>query len=370
MAEPPAPRPLADRLGLIGAGVTILTVLAAGFTCYVLRAILTPFVLAVFLLLVIGGLEGVLTRRTPVSRSAALPMAIAAVVAVFALSIWLIARNASSILEQSGAYATRLDQILGMVADRFGLKAAPTIDQLFHQLNPARYAPIVARGAGHVLEDATFVLIYLGFLLASRKGLGDKLALLFKDGRHDEALEVATRIRRGIESYIWVQTVVGVIIAGASVLVMWPMGISHLLFWALLIFLANYIPAIGAAIGVLLPPLFGLVDLNDLWRPITLFVLLELIHFAVSHVVQPRMQGRSLNIDPIVVLLSLAFWGAVFGIAGAFLSTPLTVVVMVVCAEFPGARWLAVLLSADGKPYAGDPKAAAAPAAAVSPRGS
>jgi predicted PurR-regulated permease PerM len=64
------------------------------------------------------------------------------------------------------------------------------------------------------------------------------------------------------------------------------------------------------------------------------------------------MQGQSLNIDPIVVLLSLAFWGVIFGLAGAFLSTPLTVIVMAVCAEFPATRGVAVLLSDDGKPYA------------------
>ena len=76
------------------------------------------------------------------------------------------------------------------------------------------------------------------------------------------------------------------------------------------------------------------------------------MHFTVSHVVQPRMQGQSLNIDPIVVLLSLAFWGAIFGLTGAFLSTPLTVIIMAICAEFPAARGVAVLLSDDGKPYA------------------
>ena len=209
-----------------------------------------------------------------------------------------------------------------MIADRFGLPTAPTINELFHQLNPGRFASVVAREAGHILDGAVFVLIYLGFMIASREGFRGKVERLFPDRGHAEALEVAVRIQHGVQSYVWVQTVVGLIIAGASALVMWPMGISHLLFWAFLIFMANYIPAIGAAIGVLLPPLFGLVDLNDLWRPILLFVLLELIHFAVSHVVQPRMQGRSLNIDPIVVLLSLAFWGAIFGIAGAFLSTP------------------------------------------------
>jgi AI-2 transport protein TqsA len=358
MAEPAAPEshPLSDRLAIISVSLALLAVIGAGFTCWALRAILIPFILAVFLLLVIGGLEHVLTQRLKVNRKAALPLAIVSVVAVFGLSIWLIAQNAASIVAQSSTYTARLDQILGMVADRFGLQATPTIDDLFHRLNPGRYAPLVAREAGHVLEGAVFVLIYLGFMLASRKGFGDKIERLFSNARHAEAMEVAGRIQHGVESYVWVQTVVGVLIAGASVLVMWPLGITHLLFWAFLIFLANYIPAIGAAIGVLLPPLFGLVDLNDLWRPITLFVLLELIHFGVSHVVQPRMQGRSLNIDPIVVLLSLAFWGAVFGVAGAFLSTPLTVVVMVVCGEFPATRWLAILLSADGKPSPRDSK--------------
>ena len=343
-----------DRLALISIGIGILTVIAAGFACYCLRKIITPLLLSVFLLLVIGGLETVLTRRTPLPRRAALPAAIVAVVALFGFSIWLIAENAAGIVEQSSVYAARLDEILHMIADRFGLQTAPTIDQLFHNLNPGRFASIVAREATHILDGAVFVLIYLAFMLASREGFRGKVERMFPEHGHAEALEVAGRIQHGVQSYVWVQTVVGLIIAGASVLVMWPMGISHLMFWAFLIFMANYIPAIGAAIGVVLPPVFALVDLNDLWRPILLFGLLEIIHFAVSHVVQPRMQGRSLNIDPIVVLLSLAFWGAIFGIAGAFLSTPLTVVVMVVCNEFSATRWVPVLLSADGKPYAAE----------------
>jgi AI-2 transport protein TqsA len=67
--------------------------------------------------------------------------------------------------------------------------------------------------------------------------------------------------------------------------------------------------------------------------------------------VQPRMQGRSLNLDPIVVLLALAFWGAVWGVVGAFLSTPLTVAAMAILAEFRSSRPIAVLLSSDGRPF-------------------
>ena len=62
------------------------------------------------------------------------------------------------------------------------------------------------------------------------------------------------------------------------------------------------------------------------------------------------MQGRSLNIDPVVVLVSLAFWSAIWGVTGAFLSTPLTVMAMVILAQFDGSRWIAVILSADGEP--------------------
>jgi AI-2 transport protein TqsA len=64
------------------------------------------------------------------------------------------------------------------------------------------------------------------------------------------------------------------------------------------------------------------------------------------------MQGQSLNLDPVVILLALAFWSAMWGLVGAFLSTPLTVVAMAVLAEFEAGRPLAVLLSSDGKPYA------------------
>jgi predicted PurR-regulated permease PerM len=76
------------------------------------------------------------------------------------------------------------------------------------------------------------------------------------------------------------------------------------------------------------------------------------------------MQGKSMNIDAVVVLLSLAFWGALWGLPGAFLSTPLTVVVMAILAEFEGSRWVAVLLSGDGEPYPIEPPPDDPPSAA------
>ena len=165
-----------------------------------------------------------------------------------------------------------------------------------------------------------------------------------------EAVVAFLRIRDGVEQYLWVQTITGLLIAVTSWGMMAAVGLDNAVFWAFLIFVAGYIPIVGGAIGILAPPLFALLQFPGFWQAIALLAVLQTIQFVVGNVLLPRMQGDSLNIDPVVVLLSLAFWGMVWGVAGMFLSTPLTVIAMVVCAQFDRSRWIAVLLSANGEP--------------------
>lgn len=355
MADSPSRSPRnGASLSSLKAGVALIAAILSGFALWALRHILTPLVLAVFLLLMIDGLARAFADRVPgFPRRATLPAAVAVIVAVFALAIWLAADNGSDFAAHAPVYQAKLDNLIGQAAARLGMHNSPTLAELVHRTNPARFAGAVADGLRNFGEGAVFVLIYLGFLLASRRGFARKSAELFSaEPKRREAERVFERIRAGVESYVWVQTVIGVLIAALSAALMLATGLQHVLFWSFIIFLANYIPAIGAAIGVLFPPLFGLLEFGDLVRPVILLVGMEAVHFGVSHVVQPRMQGRSLNLDPLVVLFALAFWGAIWGVVGAFLSTPLTVAAMAILAEFPATRPLAVLLSGDGKPYA------------------
>jgi len=335
------------------AAVMVMTVIMTGATLWALRSLLEPLALALFLLMMIDGMARALTERAPGLPSwAALPAAILVIVALFGLAVWAIADNARHFVAQAGDYADRLDDLLSSASARFGVGIPSSFDELWKDVNPKHYAGAAAEALKGVGESAVFVLIYLGFLLASSAGFAAKASRMFAtDAGKAEAGRIMARVRHGVESYIWVQTLVGLIIAAASAAIMLIMGLSHALFWAFIIFLASYIPVIGAALGVLIPPLFGLVEFADPWHSLVLLIALELVHFVVSHVLQPRMQGRSLNLDPVVVLFALAFWGLLWGVTGAFLSTPLTVLVMAILAEFPSTRWLAVLLSSDGKPY-------------------
>ena len=360
---PPPDSPSARLKRLAGprngleAAVMIMAALMTGFTLWAIREFLTPFALAIFLLLMIDGLARGLVKRVPrFPEQLALPTAIVFIVAVFGLSIWAVAVNAGHFVGQSALYTQKLNMILQQASARLGIEVPPTLDDVLEQINPSTYIGAIAREFRRVGEGAILVLVYLGFLIASRQGFSAKADALFPSAsERGEADRVFDHIRSGIESYILVQTTVGFMGASASLVIMTVLGLHHAFFWAFLIFLAGYIPVVGAAVGVLIPPIFGLVDFADPWHSVILLVLLEAQHFVVAQILAPRMQGENLNLDPVVVLLSLAFWSLIWGVPGAFLSTPLTVMAMAVLAEFSPTHWIAVLLSKDGKPYSKSP---------------
>jgi predicted PurR-regulated permease PerM len=141
-------------------------------------------------------------------------------------------------------------------------------------------------------------------------------------------------------------------ICAAAWALMRAVGLQNAEFWTFVIFIVCFIPVLGGAVAGLVPPLFALVQFETYWQAGVLLVGLQAILFVSGNFIQPRMQGDNQNIDPVVVLLSLAFWGKVWGIVGMFLSTPLAVMAMAILAEFRGSRWMAILLSGDGEPYA------------------
>jgi AI-2 transport protein TqsA len=76
---------------------------------------------------------------------------------------------------------------------------------------------------------------------------------------------------------------------------------------------------------------------------------LTAINLAIGSVLEPMLMGHTLNLSPLAILLALAFWGTIWRIVGVFLSVPIMVLVLIVCAHVPGWRWAAVLLSKDGR---------------------
>jgi predicted PurR-regulated permease PerM len=330
----------------------ILAVIAVGTCFYFLSGILTPLALALFLALMIDGFARVLEHRLVwLSERWAVPVAILLSLILFGGTCFFIAENAAGFASQLIAYTPKLNSLIAYIAGLLGFEAPPSVSQLFHQLDPTKYLGQVAKAFQNFAVTASLVLVYTAFIIASRRGWARKVVGLFPNhAERHEAVATFLRIRNGVEQYLWVQTITGLMIAVSSWLAMVAVGLDNALFWAFLIFIASYIPLVGGVLAVTAPPLFALVQFNTYWQAIVLFTVLQVIGQVVGNIIYPRMQGQSLNIDPLIVLLALAFWGAVWGLVGAFLSTPLTVAMMVILAQFDGTRWIAVILSADGDP--------------------
>ena len=274
-------------------------------------------------------------------------------------------RTSRSVRERRAFRLAQTGSVAG-IAGAFGVRVPPTMAQIINQLNPTRYIGEVALALQSFAASGFYVFIYMGFLIASRQGFRKKVGFLFADRDEREgAAGVFYRIRDGLQRYLFIQTVTALMIAVGSAVLMAVLGLPHPLFWAFLIFVLTFIPVIGGAVGTVLPPLFALVQFPAYWHALVMFIGLWVIMFLVGNVLSPRMQRDSLNIDPVVVLLSLALWGAIWGVAGMFLSTPLTVTAIIILAQFQGSRWIAILLSGDGEP---EGKSEAARPALAAPR--
>jgi predicted PurR-regulated permease PerM len=333
--------------------LVVLAVIVSGAVAYWLSGILTPLALAIFLAIMIDGFARVLEHRLPgVSRRAALPLALLLSVARFGGATFMVVARAPGFFSQLIDFAPKLMALIGRIAAVAHVRVPLTVEELVRQLDPAQYLGQVARALQSFTSTAAFVAVYLGFILASRSGFERKIVGLFPNrSERAGALAAFMRMRDAVEQYLWVQTLTGLIVAGLSWVAMAAVGLNNAVFWAFLIFLAVYIPVIGGTFAGIAPPLFALMQFGSYWPAIILLVALQAIGIIIGNVVYPRMQGRSLNIDPVMILLSLAFWGTLWGVTGMFLSTPLTILVMVVLAQFDGTRWVAILLSADGDPH-------------------
>ena len=333
----------------------VLTFIAVTASLYFMRDLITPFALAIFIWLIIDTfarwMDG-LSSKFPYWL--ALTVAILTVVASIVGIILIIADTAGSVANQAPRYGKRLDEIFHWVGGLIGNEDL-SIDSFIVSLEledkmKSGLAGFASSVQG-VLSNLATIAIYVAFLFAAQSTFPKKMDDLFPDraGRA-QASKVFVRIRSSVEKYIGVQTIISLMQTVISYIIMAALGLENALFWALVIFILNYIPIVGGLAAIVLPVAFGLVQFETLTPIIILAGGLFGAQFIIGNTIQPKMMGDSMNLSALVVVLSLTLWYALWGGVGAFLSAPLTVIIMIILAQFPTTRWIAVLLSADGEP--------------------
>ncbi len=204
----------------------------------------------------------------------------------------------------------------------------------------------VASFAGQSL----IVLVYVIFMLIEARDFSDKMTYLFQDEESNTTIQrLIKSIADNVRTYFRVKTVVSLLVGVESLIVMWLFGLENAIFWAILIFLLNYIPYLGSVVAVVFPAVFSLAQFGDWTTFLSLTVILYGIQIFSGSFVEPTMAGRSLNLSPLVVFSSITIFGSIWGPIGMILSVPLVLIMTITFSHFEATRPIAVLFSGRGQ---------------------
>ncbi|MEP5583335.1 MAG: AI-2E family transporter [Roseibium sp.] len=246
-------------------------------------------------------------------------------------------------------YSVRFDRLLVDLTAFLGQQQVDQIRTAFSNMDFSGHAATFAESVGGLFGSFGLILMYSGFLLAERGMLLNKLAFLFPDPEKSaEIQELFRTVGFGIRRYMWIKTVVSLLTGILCYAILAFIGIDFAEILSILIFLLNFIPTIGSIVAVILPAVVALMQFDTLTPFLMVVALCGSVQFVVGSIVEPKFMGTTLNLSPFVVLLSLTFWGTIWGIEGAALSVPIAASIVILCRDIPGLRPIAVMMSVDG----------------------
>lgn len=341
------------RSPLLSVTLSVLLVCLIGWLLVVGRSLLLPFVIALIVWYMINSLAHVF-EQIPIGRwrlpgFISFTMALLTIFAVATVVLDIVTVNLTQLAQDAPTYQRRLEELFNQVSSHLNLNDPVELKDLFPDSVVPRMVTAGASVVTALAGSASLVFIYVLFLVLEQSTFDRKFERLFASPeRAQAAFAIRAEINRSIMHYFSIKTAVSVATGALTSLILIAIGLPYAALFGFIAFLLNYIPTIGSLIGVIFPSLLAVVYYDNLAPFFAIVTGLGLIQFTVGNLIEPRLMGSNLNLSGLVIMLSLSFWGAVWGVVGMVLCVPLTVMIVIVCARFEGSRPIAVLLSETG----------------------
>lgn len=332
------PRPAFDALIVLASVVVVLAGLRAA------RTILLPFlfamVLAILMLPLVQWME-----RNRLPRFVAITSAVLTVLS----SLVLVASFTGQSLQEFGgnlpsyqvALTVQYTELLAWLAARGVDPEALSLQDSFDPGSVMSVVGSTLNGVLDILSNTILVTITMAFMLAEASAFPDKLARAFPV--EDPEMGGWQKLIGSVQHYLLLKTITSAVTGTLVGVFLTLLGVDSAMLWGFLAFVLNFIPTIGSVIAAIPAVLIALILIGPGTAVLTALGYLT-INVGIGNVLEPRLMGDQLGLSPMVVFLSLVFWGWLWGPAGMLLSVPLTVVVRSVMAYRTETVWLATLL--------------------------
>ena len=330
------------------AGRPFLAVLATVAVVWLLRVaapVLMPLAFALFLVILLDPARVWLAGRVPDRLAVGLTFGLA--VALLGAFGWAVAEALDEAVEGLRDYRGRFEAL------RASARALPFELPRARELR-ALVRP-VASGLWSVAGGVVLVYALFALALAEAPGWGRKLRDRFGAPVSATTVDTAERVSRQVQRFVLVQTGTSVLTGVLTGLFCWVFGLDLAVAWGVLAGVLNVVPTLGSIVALVPPVLFALLQFGLGWQPAAVLAGLGLIQIVLGAYVDPKLQGRYLELSALVVLVSITFWTWAWGLPGAFIAVPLTAALVVTCGEFERTEWVRRLLTRDTPPDAPGP---------------
>ncbi len=259
--------------------------------------------------------------------------------------------NNSTVLIQSiNKYQDNIALITKQIEDLINIDLVSEVTTLLENLNITNIISQFAGILSSLLSSSMMIFIFLLFIFLETDSFTSKIKALFPDDlKREKFLKTFDKIENSVSRYFKVKTLVSFVTAVLGFIVFSITGLDSPLFWSFLLFLLNFIPTIGSIIATIFPALFSLLQFASFTPAIIILISVLAIQQIVGNFIEPKLMGKTLNISPIITIISLTLWGQIWGIIGMLLSIPITVTAIIVLSQFESTKKIAIILSEKGK---------------------
>lgn len=262
----------------------------------------------------------------------------------------LVNSNIKSVIETSDGYNEKLQNILSEKLLLPFVNKDVSLKELFISIDFEQYLKELASFFSKIPAYASMIFIFTIFLLMEHKTFHKKLSLMIKEKTNlKKAESLIKKIMEDINLYLKIKTLSSLTTAIVSFLILFFFDIKFASFWALIIFLLNYIPTIGSIFAVFLISIFILFQTESLYLFLVISSILTAIQVIIGGIIEPKFLGKFLNLSPLAIISFLFLWDSIWGVIGMFLCVPIMVIVNIILSNFESTRGLAVFFSSTGK---------------------